>query len=113
MTNAPIDGNHHKGLLAADSVTGDPKPLASTDVNGDPALNVYVVADDTSSSASLTERYDYSSSTVIYTGTAPLGTATSSAAWKITKYDLNSSSAASGKVKTAGVWDDRATETYS
>jgi hypothetical protein len=38
---APIDDNHHKGLLAADSTTGEAKPLTSTDVGGDAALNVY------------------------------------------------------------------------
>lgn len=40
---APIDPNHHKGLIVADAITSEPKALTSTDVGGDPALNVNVV----------------------------------------------------------------------
>lgn len=60
-----------------------------------------------------TERYDYSSSTTIYVGQAPLGTAEATAIWTITKYDLASSSAASGKVAINTAWDDRAIGTYN
>ena len=63
--------------------------------------------------ASLTNRYDYASSTEIYTATAPVGTADDEAGWTITKYDLTSPADASGKIKTNGTWDDRATETYN
>lgn len=61
---------------------------------------------------SLAERYDYSSSTTIYTAVGPVGTADNAAGWTITKYDLTDSSDASGKIATAAVWDDRASETY-
>lgn len=61
----------------------------------------------------VSERYDYSSSTTIYTATAPIGTTDAQAAWTITKYDLADASDASGKVATNAVWDDRATETYA
>jgi hypothetical protein len=81
------------------------------------ALYTYDADSDTlipgASSSSLTERYDYSSSSTIYTATAPVGTADDAEGWTIIKYDLSNSSDASGKVKTNGTWDDRATETYS
>ena len=60
----------------------------------------------------LSERYDYSNSSVIYTATAPVGTADASALWIITRYDLSDSSNASGKVATGVAWDDRLTESY-
>lgn len=61
----------------------------------------------------VTERYDYSDSTTIYTGYAPLGTSNGSTGWTITKYDLASSSAASGKIAVDVTWTDRASGTYS
>lgn len=73
-------------------------------VNSDGSLPV--------SNISKTARYDYSSSTIIYVGEANLGSATSSPVWTITKFDLTSSSAASGKVKLNGTWDNRASESY-
>lgn len=60
-----------------------------------------------------TEMYDYSSSTAIYAGEATLGTAVSATGWTITKYDLSSSSAASGKVATDVSWNNRASGTYN
>jgi hypothetical protein len=60
-----------------------------------------------------TERYDYSSSTTIYVGTADIGTTDSSNGWKIVKYDLTSPSAASGKVATDVSWDNRTTGSYA
>lgn len=61
----------------------------------------------------LSERYDYSDATTIYTAEAPVGTTDAQALWTITKYDLTDSSDASGKVATSAVWDDRATEVYA
>lgn len=61
----------------------------------------------------LTERYDYASSTVIYTAVAPVGTADASTGWTITKYDLSNSSDANGKIATDVSWDNRATGTYA
>lgn len=61
----------------------------------------------------VTQRYDYSSSTVIYVGTAPIGTADSETGWTITKYDLTSSNDASGKVATDVSWDDKSTGSYA
>ena len=60
-----------------------------------------------------TERYDYSSTTVIYVGSADIGTSDSSLGWTINKYDLASSSAASGKVATDVSWNNRVTGTYA
>jgi len=59
------------------------------------------------------ERYDYSSSTAIYVGHAPQGSSAASAVWTITKYDLSDSSAASGLIATAAVWNNRASGTYT
>jgi hypothetical protein len=64
-------------------------------------------------SARLTERYDYADSSTIYTATALIGTGDDEDGWTIIKYDLSDSSDASGKMKTNGVWDDRASEVYS
>lgn len=60
-----------------------------------------------------TERYDYSSTSTIYVGSADIGTADASTGWTITKYDLSSSSNASGKVATDVSWNNRATGTYA
>lgn len=60
-----------------------------------------------------TERYDYSSTTTIYVGSADIGTSDSSTGWTIIKYDLASSSAASGKVATNVSWTNRASGSYA
>jgi hypothetical protein len=60
-----------------------------------------------------TERYDYSSSTTIYVGSADVGTSDASTGWTIIKYDLASSSAASGKVATNVSWNNRASGSYA
>lgn len=60
-----------------------------------------------------TERYDYSDSTTIYVGSADIGTADASTGWTIVKYDLTSSSAASGKVSTNVSWNNRASGSYA
>ena len=61
---------------------------------------------------SVTERYDYSSSTTIYVGSADVGTSESSTGWRITKYDLISSSDASGKIATDVSWNNRSSGSY-
>lgn len=61
----------------------------------------------------VTERYDYSSSTEIYVGEAAVGTAEGSLGWKITKYDLASASAASGKIATDVSWTNKASGSYA
>jgi hypothetical protein len=61
----------------------------------------------------VTERYDYSDSTTIYVGQAAVGTGDSSTGWTIYKYDLASSSAASGKVATNVSWTNRTTGSYA
>lgn len=61
----------------------------------------------------VTERYDYSSSTTIYVGTADKGTSNSATGWQIVKYDLASSSDASGKIATDVSWNNRASGTYA
>ncbi len=63
--------------------------------------------------ASVTERYDYSSSTTIYYGVADVSTSEGSTGWKIIKYDLSSSSNASGKVATDVSWTNRASGSYA
>lgn len=63
--------------------------------------------------SAVTERYDYSSSTEIYVGEAAVGTAEGSLGWKITKYDLASASAASGKIATDVSWTNKASGSYA
>ena len=60
-----------------------------------------------------TERYDYSNTTTIYVGSAPIGTSNSATGWIIVKYDLTSSSDASGKVATDVSWNNRTSGTYA
>lgn len=62
--------------------------------------------------AVITERYDYTDSTTIYTAHAVLGTLDASLGWTITKYDLSDTSNASGKVATDVSWVNRATGTF-
>jgi len=59
------------------------------------------------------ERYDYSSSTTIYVGTAAPGTSASTATWTIYKYDLSSSSNASGLKATNIAWNNRTSGSYA
>ena len=61
----------------------------------------------------LTQRYDYASTTIIYTAEAATGTADASTGWIITKYDLSSTNNASGKVATDVSWTNRAAGTYA
>jgi len=65
------------------------------------------------SGSSVTERYDYSDSTTIYVGQAAVGTSESSTGWTITKYDLLSASAASGKIATDVSWTNKASGSYA
>lgn len=65
------------------------------------------------SGAAKTERYDYSSSTVIYVGEAVVGTTDNNTGWTIYKYDLATSSAASGKVATDVSWNNRSSGSYA
>lgn len=59
------------------------------------------------------ERFDYSSSSTIYVGTAPKGTASGTADWEITKYNLSDSSDASGLKASDVTWSGRTGHTYS
>jgi hypothetical protein len=63
--------------------------------------------------ATLTKRFDYSSSTIIYTATAPVGTAESSTGWTITKFDLTDTANASGKIATDVSWLNKSAGSYS
>ena len=63
--------------------------------------------------ATLTKRFDTSSSTIVYTATAPVGTLDSSLGWTITKFDLTNASDSSGKVATDVSWLLRATGSYN
>lgn len=62
---------------------------------------------------SVTERYDTSNSPILYVGYANVGTSDSSTGWTITKYDVTTSSAMSGKIATDVSWDNRASGTYN
>lgn len=78
-------------------------------------LYTYDASTDTiipSGGTAVTERYDLSSSTIIYTATAPVGTADASLGWTITKYDLSDTNNASGKVATDVSWENRAIGSY-
>lgn len=65
------------------------------------------------SNSGSTERYDYDDPTIIYTATAPVGTADNATGWTIIKYDLTDTNDASGKVATDVSWLDRATGSYN
>ena len=65
------------------------------------------------SSGQSTERYDLDDPTIIYTATAPIGTAENATGWTITKYDLTDSNNSSGKIATDVSWEDRATGSYA
>jgi hypothetical protein len=67
----------------------------------------------TATGAVVTERFDYSSPPVYYVGSAPLGSNESDAVWLIEKFDLTSSSAATGKKAKATSWTGRASGTYT
>jgi hypothetical protein len=43
MAQAPIDDNHHKGILGKDAITGDAEPIASTQFGDDSALHTHTV----------------------------------------------------------------------
>lgn len=58
-------------------------------------------------------RYDYSSPSTIYVGTAPRGTASGTADWNITKYNLSDSSDTSGLIANDVTWSGRTGHTYS
>lgn len=60
-----------------------------------------------------TQRYDYSGSPIIYVGYALVSTINSSLGWTINKYDLTTSSSASGKVATNVSWDNRITGSFN
>lgn len=118
MARAPIDDNHHKGLIAADSVTGAAKALTSTDVGGDPALNVNVVQSVGSGGGSSIYKKlidETTTTSVTYIGEAALGTAESSAGWRIKKIDETSGVAITWSGTGFDVkWTERATVvTYS
>lgn len=71
--------------------------------------NVYKVGvrADGTLGAPVTERYDLGNP--YYVGSAPVGSATSSAVWTITKYDL---SAGTGLIASGVAWDSRTGATY-
>lgn len=58
------------------------------------------------------EMYDYSAPPVYYIGSNNPGAATTDTTWSITKYDLTSSSGASGKIAYNVAWDSRSGATY-
>lgn len=63
------------------------------------------------SDAATTSRYDLQAP-IYYIGSAPVGTAESTAAWTITKYDLTSNPY-SATIATATSWTGRASGSYS
>jgi hypothetical protein len=80
-----------------------PTKIAVTNLDGTPI----------GSTSQVTKRFDTSSSTILYTATAPVGTADSSLGWTITKFDLTNSSDSSGKVATDVSWTDRSLGSYN
>ncbi len=61
----------------------------------------------------LTQRYDYSDSTLIYVGEATLGTDEADAAWTISRFDLDDPATASGKIAIETAWTNRASGDYN
>lgn len=88
----------HRGQLGAKRVV-----LYNYDSNTD-TLNA--------TGSPVTERFDYGTPPVYYVGSAPLGSSESDPVWFIEKFDLTSSSAATGKKAEATSWTARASGTY-
>ena len=89
-------------LLAENAAGTDLVRLKTNDSGG---LNI--------SQGPVTKRFDTSSSTILYTATAPVGTADSSLGWTITKFDLTNSSDSSGKVATDVSWANKSAGSYN
>lgn len=102
LLEKPTGGGGGGSSWPAVNSEGITQPLS---VDGSGALTI--------SPAVLTERYDLDNSTIIYTATAPLGTAEDATGWTITKYDLTDSNNSSGKIATDVSWEDRATGSYA
>ena len=60
-----------------------------------------------------TKRYDLSSSTVIYTATAPVGTLDADLGWTITKFDMTDTADSSAKIATDVSWVNRSLGVYN
>lgn len=102
-----IDASAKRMILRAQDVdTGAWVNIGAVD-NGDGTYSISV------SPSKFTERYDYDSTTTIYTATAPVGTAEASTGWTINKYDLTDPDNSSGKIATDVSWTNRASGTYN
>ena len=99
----PVGGGGGGSSWVATNDQDIPLPLKVDDTG---ALQV-------NTSGQLTERYDLDDSSIIYTASAPIGTAENATGWTITKYDLTDSNNSSGKIATDVSWEDRATGSYA
>lgn len=98
----PFGPNHVPTLEGWASDNSGPVPIAVDKATGE--LLVSSAGPDT-----YIERYDIEGTT-IYTGTAIKGSASSTAAWTITKYSLSDMTAATALLSpTNAIWDNRAT----
>lgn len=108
MANAEIDDNFNPSLIAVSETDGE--TIVRLEADPDTGRLLVKSLPDTTS---LTERYDYDSTTTIYTATAPVGTAEASTGWTINKYDLTDPDNSSGKIATDVSWTNRASGTYN
>ena len=60
-----------------------------------------------------TKRFDKFSATVLYVGSAAVGTAESAAGWSVQKVTFDSNGNATAALYAAGIWQDRYTLTYA
>jgi len=92
---------------------GSSRASPYSDAAGIPSFPVLINGAVPTSGAPVTARYDYLSSTIIYTGEALVGTDDAATGWRITKFDLSDKSNASGKIATNVSWINRAAGTYN
>lgn len=106
--NAPIDGNHHKGLLALDELTGEPFPLTGDAATG--SLNTtsggsayYQAFNDTTTDTNL-----------VYLGKAAPGSLVSDAVWQVKRYNKSTGKMTFADDVTSFTkqWDARTSYTY-
>ena len=67
----------------------------------------------TGSASPMTKRFDKASSSVMYVGSAAVGSAESSSVWGIKKYIFDANGNATAELYAAGSWTNRSSLTYS
>lgn len=116
-TSQYLDNLEHDETTGAKGVslygTPDGSSVYRLKINSDGSINAV-----TGGSVTYKKKFDTSTTGVVYVGKAPIGTATSAAAWQISKTDLTSAASGTTTYAAAGAftatWDNHATtEVYT